>query len=57
MSRTDIYGTIGPSCGNQEILTEMFRLGMDGIRLNLSHGELEELKSSYARRAGERRGS
>lgn len=41
MSRTDIYGTIGPSCGNQEILTEMFRLGMDGIRLNLSHGELE----------------
>ncbi len=41
MSRTDIYGTIGPSCGNQEILTEMFRLGMDGVRLNLSHGNLE----------------
>lgn len=42
MGNTEIYGTIGPACANQQILTEMFRLGMTGIRLNLSHMELEE---------------
>ncbi|MCI9138101.1 MAG: pyruvate kinase [Lachnospiraceae bacterium] len=44
MKKTDIYGTIGPACGNQETLTEMFRLGMTGMRLNLSHTELEECR-------------
>lgn len=42
MGKTEIYGTIGPACANQEILIKMFRLGMTGIRLNLSHTELEE---------------
>ncbi len=37
-----IYGTIGPACRDKEILTEMFREGMDGVRLNLSHTSLEE---------------
>lgn len=36
----DIYGTIGPACADRKLLTEMFRLGMTGIRLNLSHTEL-----------------
>lgn len=36
------YGTLGPACGNVETLEEMFRAGMTGIRLNLSHGDLEE---------------
>ncbi len=38
----DIYGTIGPSCSSQETLTEMFRAGMTGVRLNLSHISLRE---------------
>lgn len=37
-----IYGTIGPACRDREILKEMFREGMDGVRLNLSHTSLEE---------------
>ena len=38
----DVYGTLGPSCNSQEVLTEMFRNGMTGIRLNLSHISLRE---------------
>jgi len=37
-----IYGTIGPACRERGILTEMFREGMDGVRLNLSHTSLED---------------
>lgn len=40
----DIYGTIGPACAKQDLLTEMFRTGMTGIRLNLSHAKLEECR-------------
>ena len=36
----DIYGTLGPSCQTKEILTGMFRAGMTGMRLNLSHTAL-----------------
>lgn len=39
---TDIFGTLGPSCASREILAEMFREGMTGIRLNLSHISLRE---------------
>lgn len=42
MQMIDIYGTLGPSCYSQEVLTEMFRSGMTGIRLNLSHISLRE---------------
>ncbi len=41
MGKTEIYGTIGPSCAKPKLLEEMFRLGMAGVRLNLSHSELE----------------
>ena len=37
-----IYGTMGPSCRELNTLKEMFREGMNGIRLNLSHTTLEE---------------
>lgn len=39
--KTEIYGTIGPSCEKQEILEKMFAYGMTGMRLNLSHGGLD----------------
>ena len=38
----EIYGTLGPSCSRREILEQMFREGMTGIRLNLSHTSLEK---------------
>lgn len=37
-----IYGTFGPACADQETMEEMFRRGMTGMRLNLSHSGLEE---------------
>lgn len=40
----DIYGTIGPACAQSAVLTEMFRLGMTGMRLNLSHTDLQECR-------------
>ena len=38
----EIYGTLGPACHSKEILTSMFRAGMTGMRLNLSHTALRE---------------
>lgn len=39
-----IYGTFGPACKSQEILENMIRMGMTGMRLNLSHTTLEKSK-------------
>ena len=39
---TRIYGTLGPACDQAETLAEMLRLGMTGLRLNLSHVSLSE---------------
>jgi pyruvate kinase len=36
--RTKIVATIGPACSTHEALTELVRAGVDGARLNLSHG-------------------
>lgn len=38
----DIFGTLGPACAQAETLAEMLRLGMTGVRLNLSHVTLPE---------------
>ena len=38
-----VYGTIGPSCRDEDTIKAMFREGMDGVRLNLSHTTLEEV--------------
>ena len=38
----EIFGTFGPSCASREVLEEMFRAGMTGIRLNLSHCDLAD---------------
>lgn len=37
-----VYGTLGPACSDPKILEQMFREGLDGMRLNLSHTTLEE---------------
>lgn len=54
----EFYGTLGAACAEEETLYRMFRAGMTGVRLNLSHTTLAE--SAYileryqaaARRAG-----
>lgn len=37
-----VYATLGPACAGWEIQEKMFRAGMTGMRLNLSHTGLEE---------------
>ena len=39
---TEIFATLGPACREKAILREMFKRGMDGMRLNLSHTTLKE---------------
>lgn len=39
---TEIYGTLGPACREQETLEKMFDAGMSGVRLNLSHVTLRQ---------------
>lgn len=38
----EYYGTLGPARGSVQTLKEMLAAGMTGVRLNLSHGDLEE---------------
>ena len=40
----EIYGTLGPSCCTKEIIEKMLQSGMTGMRLNLSHCNLEDRK-------------
>lgn len=39
--RGKICATLGPACCSVDTLRAMFRAGMEGMRLNLSHGPLE----------------
>lgn len=48
MNNLEIYGTLGPSCCKQETIEEMFKVGMTGMRLNLSHCNLNERKDWIA---------
>ena len=41
-SELEIYGTLGPSCAEVEILRKMFAAGINGMRLNLSHGTIDD---------------
>ena len=45
---TQIYGTLGPACADASILAEMFKAGMNGVRLNLSHIMLTEAAEMFA---------
>ncbi len=40
--RTKIVATIGPACSTPETLSQLVRAGVDGARLNLSHGTHEQ---------------
>ena len=38
----EFYGTLGPACAHRETLAALFRAGMTGVRLNLSHATLAQ---------------
>lgn len=52
------YGTLGPACQDEEVLFRLFEAGMTGVRLNLSHVDLDgcgqwlDHLQKAARRAG-----
>lgn len=55
----EYYATLGDPCANRDILDKLFRAGMTGVRLNMSHTSLtqcapllEELYWPAARKAG-----
>lgn len=48
MKHVKIYGTLGPACRYEEALEQMFREGMDGVRLNLSHSTLSDAADAVA---------
>ncbi len=56
--RGKLYGTLGPGCADEMILRKMFRAGMCGMRLNLSHGTLASAapQLSLLRAAAEKEG-
>jgi pyruvate kinase len=41
MIRTKIVATMGPACGDVEMLYSLFQAGVDVCRLNFSHGDLD----------------
>lgn len=40
--KTQIFATMGPACGTENVIKEMIEAGMTGMRLNLSHTTLPE---------------
>ena len=38
-SKTKILATLGPATANKNILKELIQVGVDGVRLNFSHGD------------------
>ena len=38
----EIYGTLGPSCCEEETIVQLFKKGMTGMRINLSHVNLQQ---------------
>lgn len=44
----EIYATLGPACADAEILRKMFAAGINGMRLNLSHGTLKDSEEMIA---------
>src|SRR5579859_132499 len=51
LRRTKIVATLGPATDDLEVLTEMMRAGLDVVRLNASHGTVEDRR----RRLGQAR--
>src|SRR5215203_567887 len=40
--RTKIVATLGPACDDPDVLRNLLLAGVDVVRLNLSHGDVDE---------------
>ncbi len=47
--RARIMATVGPASRDEAVLADLFEAGVDVVRLNLSHGRLEEHRETIAR--------
>ncbi len=47
--RARIMATVGPASRDEAVLADLFAAGVDVVRLNLSHGRLEEHRETIAR--------
>jgi len=56
LRRTKIVATLGPATDDLQVLTDMMRAGLDVVRLNASHGTVEDRRRrlSQARQAAHR---
>ena len=48
LRRTKIVATLGPATDDLGVLTEMMRAGLDVVRLNASHGTVEDRRRRLA---------
>jgi pyruvate kinase len=48
MRRTKIVATVGPATDDLNVLTDMMRAGLDVVRLNASHGTVEDRRRRLA---------
>ena len=48
LRRTKIVATVGPATDDLSVLTEMMRAGLDVVRLNASHGTVEDRRRRLA---------
>ncbi len=48
LRRTKIVATMGPATDSLEVLTDMMRAGLDVVRLNASHGTVEDRRRRLA---------
>ena len=48
LRRTKIVATLGPATDDLEVLTDMIRVGLDVVRLNASHGTVEDRRRRLA---------
>jgi pyruvate kinase len=48
MRRTKIVATVGPATDDLSVLTDMMRAGLDVVRLNASHGTVEDRRRRLA---------
>ncbi len=48
LRRTKIVATLGPATDDLEVLTDMIRAGLDVVRLNASHGTVEDRRRRLA---------
>jgi len=46
-TRTNILATLGPASDNEKIITALIDAGIDGFRLNFSHGTHESHQKTY----------